>query len=284
MKRVFALSIAFVVLTAAVCFAAQQKPVRRAKPAAANEVRANWWGPGPPQNPVTDPGPKAHGRVAAVSGDSITLRTPSGFNTYTIETGTEILVGGKFAPLTDILVGFRANVAFEYDAANLTTHAKRISAFRPEPYGRITGIEGSLVKITDEDGTVWEVTTTPETRIGWMRIPLTLADLRIGNAARAEGPCDGNRVQARAIQAKLPYFKGAVTDVNANSIKVKMVNQRIIDGVMTDRTVVVVRPRVGPNTPGRRADIKRGMAVNIGGHMTEGQPMDVLLVEMMIGE
>ncbi|MDO8585825.1 MAG: hypothetical protein Q7T82_02190 [Armatimonadota bacterium] len=283
MKRVLPLLIIIAVLGVAFSAAAVQKPARTAKPAAAGAAQPNWWGPPPPQG-EPDRGPKVHGPVAAVGENSITLRTPSGFNTYAVGPDTEIRVGGRPGALADISVGFVANVSFEYDQANLTTHAKRIGAVRPEPNGRITSIEGNLVRITDEGGTVWEVTTTPETRIMWLRIPLTMADLRIGYGARAEGPSEGNRVQARAIQARLPFFKGAVTDINNNSIRVKTVDQRTIEGVMSDRTMVVIHPRVGPNTPGTRADIRRGMAINIGGHIAEGQPMDVLLVELLIGE
>lgn len=285
MKRILPLLVIVAVLTTACVGLAVERAKPKPAPRQGDQIKPNWWGPPPPNDgPRPDPGPKANGIVVAVGADSVTLRTPCGFNTYIVGPNTEIIVGGNPGALADIAVGFRANVNFEFNFQNLTTHARRLAAFRPEPAGRITSINGNLIVITDETDTAWNVTITPETRIKWLRLPLTPGDLRVGYHARAEGQIDGHNVRARAIQLKLPFFKGAVTEVNNNSIKVKTVEQRVIEGVLSDRTVVVIKPRVGPDQPGTRADIKRGMPVNIGGHVNEGRPMDVLLVELLIGE
>ena len=78
--------------------------------------------------------------------------------------------------------------------------------------------------------------------------------------------------------------RGAVTQVSNNAIRIKAIDQRVVNGNLTDRTVVMVKPRVGPDYRGTRADIKQGMAVNLAGHHVEGQPMGVLLVELLIGQ
>jgi len=293
MKRVLALSVvATLLLTAITALAQRTTPmprvtVRNQQPRPA--PRPNWWGPPPPQNqnpppPQADQGPKARGVVAAVGSDSITIKTPLGFNTYTVGPSTEIIVRGTPGALADIAVGNLAMISFDFDMASLTTPAKRIGVTLPEPAGRITSIDGNLVKITDDFGTIWNVAVSPDTRIMCLHQPLGIANLRPGYMARAEGEIQGNDVQARAMRIQPQMAKGVVVEVNANSIKLKTIDQRMVQGILSDRTRVMIRPRVGPNQPGTGADIKRDMPANISGLSTEGQPMDVLLVELLIGQ
>jgi hypothetical protein len=294
MKRFIPLLVVAVLLLSAIAaFAVEQvggttpmprATVRTQQPRAG---RPNWWGPAPPQTPAPPQpvqGPKARGIVAAVGADRITLKTQLGFNTYAVSSSTEIIVRGTTGALADIAVGNLAMVNFEFDMASLTTPAKRIAVTLPAPAGRITSIDGNLIKITDEFGTVWNVTVSPDTRIMCLQQPFAVANLHVGYVAKAEGQIAGNDVQAKALRVQPGMAKGAVIDVNASSIKLKTMDQRIIDGVLSDRTRVMIRPRVGPNQPGTRADIKKGMPANISGLTNEGQPMDVLLVELLIGQ
>jgi hypothetical protein len=299
MKRVLPLLVVAVLLLTAIAALAEQRasgttPMRRAT--VRNQQprpSRNWWGPppqqnpAPPQNPGTPPqtiqGPRARGLVAAVGSDSITIRTQLGFNTYTVSSTTEIIVRGAPGALADIAVGNIAMINFDFDLASLTTPAKRIAITLAEPSGRITSIEGNLVKITDEFGVVWNVTVSQDTKITCLQQPLALADLRVGDWGRAEGQIQGNNVQASALQIQPTVFKGAVMEVNANTIKLKTVDQRIVEGALSDVTRVLIRPRVGPNQPGTRSDIKKDMPANISGLTQEGQPMDVLVVELLTG-
>jgi len=278
MKRAIPVTLAVFVLSTLLAAAAVQRPARQ-KPAP--QVNRQWWGP--PPGGDRERGPRANGPVVAVDANSITLRTPNGFNTYARTATTEVFVDGKPGNLEAIQAGYMANVLFEY-AQDLTTPAKVIRANRPQPAGRITSIAGSVVTITDEGGTAWQVTVTQQTRIRCSGIAFTLADLRVGDGARAEGLIDGNNVQARALAFRVPEFKGAVQHAADNSITLKAINQSVIQGTLTDRTVVVIKPRVGPDVPGTRADIKRGMAANIGGRGAEGRSFEVLYVKLLIGQ
>ncbi|MDO8684479.1 MAG: DUF5666 domain-containing protein [Armatimonadota bacterium] len=287
MKRFLPLLIAALILATALAVVAQQRPNRKEKAPGARfaqptaDAQPDWWGPPPKDD--REEGPKARGIVQAVSDNTITLKTISGFNTYSVTSSTEILIKRKPGVLSDIAVGDIAGINFEY-MSDLTTQAKKINAAKPEAAGKITAIAGSVVTITSEGGVAWEVVTSSDTRVGFNRMPMTFADLRVGYWARAEGLTEGNRVQARMIQLRLPVFRGAVTEISNNAIQIKTIDQRIMNGALSTRTVVVIKPRVGPNTRGTIADIKKGMAVNIAGHLTEGQPIEVLLVELMIGQ
>lgn len=294
MKRVLPLIVVSVVLLTAISALAQRRvngpnpmprETVRVKPAPV--ARPNWWGPPPPPPngpPKPNQGPRARGIVAAAGTNSITIRTPSGFNTYTIASNTEIIVRGNPGALADAAQGDVASVNFDFDMSSLTTPAKRIEITMRQPAGQITAIQGNIIKISDEFGTVWNVEVSPDTRIMCLRQPIALADLQIGYTARAEGQCQANDVQAKALQIQPAMFKGAVVEINANTIKLKTMKQEIIEGTLTDRTRVVIRPRVGPNLDGTRADIKKDMPANIAGLAHEGQPMDVLVVELLTGQ
>ena len=281
MKRVTPFFVVMCVLLAAMgAWALQRANVKPARQPAADGQRS-WWGPPPDQRP--DEGPTARGDVQAVGASSITLRTPCGFNTYSVTAETQIIVRGQPGTLADIKVGDQAAVNFDF-LPDVTTKARRIRVMQPQAAGQITAIQGNVVTITGRPNVAWTVNVAPETRIVCRQIRFTLADLRIGYRAVAEGEVDGNNVQARVIRFEPPTVRGAVTQVSDNSIQVKTIEQRLVNGVLTERTGVMIRPRVGPDYPGTRADIKQGMACNMGGHVTQGQPMEVLFVELLIGQ
>lgn len=260
-----------------------KQQVRVVTPRPNNQRTTTWWGPPPSRPNAPVQGPKAAGVVQAVGQNSVTLKTPSGFNTYIVGTGTQIVVQGKPAGLGDVVVGWRANVTFEY-TQNLTTTARKLSVVKPEPYGRITAMSPGAITITDNDQAAWDVAVTQETKVQYGRFPFTLDDLRIGYWARAEGPTDGRNVQAMIIRFQPMSVKGVITDVTGDSFRIKTVQQQVIDGVTSDRTIVTIHPRTGPNYPGTRADIRPGMAANAGGFVSEGRPMEVISVEILIAQ
>ena len=288
MRRFVPLLSVFLMLAALPALAVKQQnwPGQPPGPRAATAgPQQQWWGPPPPKGDV-DKRPRAMGRVEAVGDSSVTLRTPCGFNTYAV-TGTTVIKmqdNPNPAGLADIQVGYRANVIFKY-MPDLTTQAEEIVAIKPQPVGRITAINGNVVTITDETEMAWQVTVGANTKIHFNKIPGTLADLRVDYWARAEGQADENHnVQAVAIQFRPPMFRGAVASVSQNGMTVKTLRQETIQCAFTDRTVIIIQPRTGPNTPGTRADIKQGMAVDIAGHRAEGQPMELLFVGVLIGQ
>ena len=238
-------------------------------------VKPNWWGPPPGQKPA------ANGTVAEVSSTQIVLDTKQGRKTFAVTPDTKVWVRGKAGSITDVKVGDPCRVVFK-PVANGTPIARRIVIPKPHAAGQLTAKEGNVLTLKNKD-TIWTVTVLPEAKIRCWKYEGTLADLRIGYRVVAFGEINGNNVVAELVQFMPMAYKGAVTEVNVNQITVKTIRQKIVTGVVTDKTTILVRPRVGPTKPGTLADIKVGAPVNIGGHVVEGGPMQLIFVHVLTG-
>ena len=238
-------------------------------------VKPNWWGPPPGQKPA------ANGTVAEVSSTQIVLDTKQGRKTFAVTPDTKVWVRGKAGSIVDVKVGDPCRVVFK-PVANGTPVAIRIMVPKPHAAGQLTAKEGNVLTLKNKD-TIWTVTVLPEAKIICGKYEGTLADLRIGYRVVAFGEISGNNVVAKLVEFLPTVYMGAVIAVNGNQITVKTIRQKVVTGIVTDKTVILIKPRTGPNRPGTLADIKDGLPININGHLVQGGPMQLIFVQVLTG-
>jgi len=235
----------------------------------------NWWGPPPNQTP------SAAGIVVTVAPDRIALNTKRGQVTFAVTPETKVWVRGSKATILDVKVGDQCRIVFK-PVRNGVPIARKIQVPKPTIGGKITAKEGNVLTVVGKDAT-FTVTVPPEAKIRCRKYEGTLDDLRVGYGVTVVGAIDGANVLAEAVHFGPPVFKGTVVEVSGNLITMKTIRQKIVTGVVGDKTAILVRPRIGPNKPGTLADIKVGAPVNIGGHLVKGGPMQLIFVDVLTG-
>lgn len=231
--------------------------------------------------------PIVAGIVASITNDRIALNTPNGTLTLAITGDTQVFVSGKKAGLGDVKVGVRAEVMFRPVDGGVGV-ALRINVPKPHAAGQIDAINGNVLTVRDNQ-MVWNVTVPDGAKIVCRTYQGTLADLKVGYHVSVSGTINGANVVADVVDYMPIMFKGVVTAVDGNQITVATTEQTIMIGVISDKTMILVRPRVGDNRPGTASDIKVESPVNIGGDLTEGGPyqggtMQLLVVDVLVGK
>jgi len=238
--------------------------------------------PEQPRNPVVT------GIVASVSADQITLNLPEGPRSAAVTRQTQVIVYGKKATIADVKVGMKAEVAFRPVEGGLPI-ALRINVPQPRAAGQIDAIDGNVLTVRGEKGIIWKITVPDGARIVCHGYQGTFADLRIGYRVGVGGQFNGNNVVAEVVEFAPIIHKGVVTAVDGSTITVATVEQTIITAQISEATIILVRPRVGPNRPGTLADIKVECPIDVGGHMSEGGPyqggtMQALFADVLVAQ
>lgn len=235
-------------------------------------------------------GPKPQsvaGVVADVAADHININAPKGPMGFAVNAQTRVLVYGKKAAIGDVKVGVQAEVAF-LPANGTAPVALRISVQKPRFEGIVTAISGNTITLKSKNH-VFTVTATPDTKIKFHDSAATLADIKVGYHVVAVGDASGDSMTALEMQVSPPVRKGVVTAVNGNEITIATVEQIIITGQLNDKTIVTVRPRVGPNRPGTASDIKVESPVDVSGPMLDAGPyqggtMQLMSVDVFVAQ
>jgi len=269
MKRTILFAVCLVFVASVVLAAAAKPPT----------VRPDWW---PGQKPGK-PAPKenvAVGTVAAVSATKIDVQTASGVKSFGVFPKTRVVVQGKKATIADVKVGDPVNVVFR--VVNNTAIALRIAVPKPSVAGKITAINANVITINGKKGE-FQITVSDSTRIKSHGYAGALADLQVGFGAGAQGTLSGNNMAADAVEFLPAVARGAVTAVDGNTITIKAIRQQTIETLASDKTVVLVRPRVGPNVKGTIADVKVGAPVNIGFKPIKDGPSPLFWIDILTG-
>lgn len=227
------------------------------------------------------------GIVAEVAPDHIVINAPKGPLGFVVNAETQVFVFGRKASMGDVKVGAQAEVAFR-GADGAAPVALRINVLRPRFEGLVTEVNGNVLTLKAKDR-VFTVTVAPDAKIRFRERPATLADIKVGCHVVAFGDANGNNMTAVEVQVMPAMRKGVVTAINGNEITIATVEQVIITGQLNERTIVTVRPRIGPNRPGSAADIKVESPVDVGGNMLDGGPyqggtMQLLFVDVFVAQ
>ncbi len=235
----------------------------------------NWWKQPPSQTPA------AVGSVIYKATDQIRISTKAGDKSFAITPETKIWVKGQKGTIDDIQLGDIARIVFGKQVNGLP-QARRIEIPKPHIGGEIAAIQGNVLTIKKKDQ-VWTVVVPEAAKIKCRKYEGSMADLRVGYRALVRGEINGNEVTAKVVEFIPTVYKGAVTAVNGNLITVKTVRQLTVPCVVTEKTQILVRPRVGPNKDGSLSDIRVGMPVNIAGHLMPGAPMQLIYIDVLTG-
>lgn len=247
-----------------------------ATPAEPNNPSANWWGKAPGQKPVVS------GTVTSISPTSIEVTTPQGAKPFSIGPRTKVTVAGKPATVADVKVGDPVAVHFRPMKRSNVLMASHIVVPKPSFRGKIIAINSSVITLKGKQGE-FHVTVNDATKIASNGYQGTLADLKIGYTAVAQGTITGNDMTAEAIKFVPKVAEGAVTAVDGSTITIKTKRQTSVVTVASAKTVVIVKPRVGPNKKGTMDDVKVGVPVNIGFEPVKEGPSPLLWIEVLTG-
>jgi hypothetical protein len=271
MKRTLLL-VACLMLVASVAFAAAAKP----KP---GTIQPNWW-PGQKPKPVPVKQTVAVGTVAAVAATKIDVQTAQGVKSFAVFPKTKVVVQGKKATIADVKAGDPVRVDFR--VINNVPSAARIAVPKPNIKGKITAINGNVITLKTKNAE-FAVTVGEATKIKSKGYQGSLADLQVGFGAAVVGTISGNNIAADVIEFLPEVAKGAVTAVDGNTITIKAIRQQSITTIATEKTVILVRPRVGPNVKGTIADVKVGVPVNIGFKPVQDGPSPLFWIDVLTG-
>lgn len=242
---------------------------------AAEAPQASWWKKAPGQKPAVS------GTVANVSAGNIAVQTPQGVKPFTVDPRTKVSVAGARAKIADVKAGMPVTVRFGLVKNNVAT-ATHVVVHKPAYKGQITAIEGNRITLKSKQGE-FQVIVTQATKIGSHGYVGTLAELRVGYGARAQGTIADNVMTADTIIFEPIVARGAVTAISGATVTVKTIKQLSLSLVASDKTAVMVRPRVGPNVKGTLADVKVGSPVNVGFAPVKDGPSQLLWVEVLTG-
>lgn len=200
-----------------------------------------------------------HGVVEAVGSDSITLTLKKGGSvTIPVTADTKIRVNGASGSLSDIQVGFRAEVKLASDGSAQAINAKA-AAFKSEVHGLVSAVGASSLTLKLKNGDSVEIAVTSDTKIHLKCGPGSLSDIQVGFRAKVKRNSDGS---ARRIQAVQPHFKcvvhGTVSAVGTDSLTLTLKGGASLTVPVTADTDIYVN-----GAEGSLADIQVGYLANV---------------------
>lgn len=275
-KGILFVALALLVVFACGAYAAAKAPRAVRTPRQDGAARPDWWGRPPGDRPAIQ------GTVKEVSSTGISVQTREGVKSFVVNQQTRVMVRGQRATIADVKVGDPVAVKAAPQPNGLPV-ALGIMVPKPAYAGEIVSVEGNTLILKSKDGAQLRVLLTPKTRMGSRGYVGTVADLRPGYKASAHGDIADQVMTAQAVQFVPAVAKGTVTAVDGNTITLKAVRQFDVVCSASEATVVMIRPRVGPNKLGTLADVKVGTPANIGFHAGEGGPGTLLWIELLTG-
>lgn len=223
------------------------------------------------------------GTVTSVGPTAIAISTPTGVQSFVVTPKTKVTIRGAKATIADIKVG--DVVRINTKTVKGTVVAARVTIPKPTTKGKITAIgdKSFTLKTKTGDMTVNVSDATKFTSHGKTGYQGTLADLRVKYGVNVEGTITDKTIAADWVEFSPAMLKGAVTAIDGTTITVKGTKQNVIKAVASDKTVVFIKVRTGPNKRGTLADVKAGLPVNIGFTPDKSGTSPLLWIEVLTG-
>lgn len=201
------------------------------------------------------------GVVQSVGSDSLTLKAKKGDPvTVQVNGDTKIVVNGKAGSLSDIQVGYVAEVRGKKGEP-----AKAIRAHEPPApgtlvVGNVSSVGSDSITLTKKDGSSITIGVTADTKIVVEGKPGALSDIETGYGAYVRrASADGPAVLIRAYEKKQGeggrklLLRGVVDSVGSDSITLKGHGDKTLTIAVNASTVIRVAGQ-----PGSLSDIQAG--------------------------
>ncbi len=270
------LAVLIVVAIASGAYAAPVAGGKNRNPAQ-KERQPNWWPgekPGMARNSVG-------GIVDSISATAIAVKNKEGVKTFAINEKTRVRVRGEKATVADVKVGNQVMVRFA--VVDNSSVALGITVPKPSFGGEIKSIQGDVITVQSRDNVTRTIIVSAQTKYRSHGYIGSITDLRIGYRAMAVGDVSGDEMKADTVEFMPTMAKGTVTAVEGSTITIKTLRQAVISFQAGNGTVVLVRPRVGPNQKGTLADVKVGSPVNAGFHENANAAGTLLWIDVLTG-
>ncbi len=221
----------------------------------------------------------AAGAITALDSSGITVQTKSGPLIFTVNAATRFAIYGQRSTPDQFATG--TNVEVGYNVWDDGTHyARSVNVPMPSYRGKIASVGPNGFVLTSGTQTI-NVAVAQNTKVTCHTYTGTLADLAPGFSATARGIPGPGTLQAVSVSFSPGEIKGTVASASGNTIVVTTIKGRVVTVTGTLATVITVRPRTAPNYPGTPADVKPGLAINVGGPR-QGGAMTALWIDVMI--
>ncbi len=225
------------------------------------------------------------GKVTAISGDTITISDPQGFNrTILVSGATTYSQGGTGVASNAVLVGSKIFAQGTVDANGTTLDALSIDIAGGTQsqmgfdWGVITAVTATSVTIDSRSGTSTTftyATTTPISAIGHDKLTLSSVDLVVNEHAGVEFSSSA-ATTATGIWVELAHVSGVVTAVNGDNITLS-------DHQGFTRLVLVggATTYTNADAPGSLTDVVMGAHIRAEGLVdANGTTLDALSVDI----
>ncbi|HEY5111078.1 MAG TPA: DUF5666 domain-containing protein, partial [Acidimicrobiales bacterium] len=165
------------------------------------------------------------GTVKAISGSSITISDPQGFNrTIVVSSSTTYSNDGAAGTLADVVVGSRIAAQGTIDA-NLTSLdavsvAVGTAGHKDSTSGVVTAVTSSSVTIQGKDNALTTYTFTPTTTFSEGSVTLSASSLVVGDRVDVEVDSFAPTT-ALKVEVSPTFEAGVVTAVSGNTITIK---------------------------------------------------------------
>jgi hypothetical protein len=210
-----------------------------------------------------------HGVVQAVGSDSVTLKARKGDPvTVQVNGDTKIVVNGKAGTLSDIQIGYIAEVKGKKGEPAKAIHAHEAPAPGTIVVGKVQSVGTDSITLTKRDGSPVTIGVTSDTKILVDGKAATLADVETGYGAyvrrtSADGPAAVIRAYEKKQDGQKLLVRGVVDSVGSDSITLKGHGDATLTIGVTGTTVIRVAGQAGTLAdikPGYRAFVLRATA------------------------
>ena len=232
--------------------------------------------------PAEGRGRGIRGRVVAVSGNTLTVRTPREEVAVLVDADTIFRIPGVQQPgLDDVETGNLVGAAGEWTADGSLEANVVVVLRRPQRAGRligeVTAVEGTALKITTRGGREVVVETDDETTFVVPGVAdASLSDVHAGDRVAVQGHAQGEAPYARVavvLPASPARLTGRVSDIAGQTLVLETQGGTV--RVVTEAGTLIQIPGVDDPT---LADVREGDGVVCGGEWEDDTTFRALLV------
>jgi hypothetical protein len=224
---------------------------------------------------------ESEGTVTAISPTSITVHSSDGKDTTSaIDSHTVVRRGGHVAAVADITVGAHVHVS----SLNGTAIFIEIQdPNRPvEVHGTISAVGTDSITVHPKSGADVTVGVNSTTVIRQGSHPLTLADLKVGDAVEVEaqqatgGALTAIRIQIETEDVRYVEVHGTITAVTGSVVTVQTAGGTSVDVTISSTTIIRLH-----DGHGSVSDLTVGAAVEIEAKRNADNSLTALFIEVL---